>query len=94
MLSTVENKNYIDVTNDYLKNVKTHKGRVIKAKYFKSKDGMKYYVDNKYVKFNTSKEELEIAKFLAKTFGGDVYLVPKVDFPGGIKSPDFLWLEK
>ena len=69
-------------------NLKNHK--VIEAKYIE-KDGVKYYVDGKNVVLDYSKKELEVANWLVNTFGGKIYMLPRVNYPKNIKTADYLW---
>ena len=66
------------------------KGRVFEAKYIE-KDGIKYYVDGKNVVLDYTKSELEMAKWLVSTFGGKIYLLPRVNYPENIRTADYLW---
>ena len=87
----IKTDNYIDITQNWLENTKAKVGRVIDRKYFVDKNGIKYLVDGKNVVFEPSKIEKDMAKWLKETFGGNVYLNPKVNYPNNVSSPDYLW---
>lgn len=85
----LENENYKDVTQEWLSN--KIDGKVINRKYFVDKNGIKYNVDGKNVVFEPSKNEIKMANWLTETFGGNVYLNPKVNIPNNVKTQDYLW---
>ncbi len=41
--------------------------------------------------FEPSEDEIETAKFINQTFGGNIYLNPKINKPEKIESSDYLW---
>ena len=64
--------------------------KVLEAKYIK-KDGIKYFVDGRNVVLDYNKKELEIANWLVNTFGGKIYLLPRINIPENIRTADYLW---
>lgn len=50
-----------------------------------------YYVDNKYVLFDYSISEMEVAIWLENTFGGELYMCPRINKPDGIETPDYIF---
>ena len=82
-------KNYIDVTNEWINKSKSF-SNVIDAKYYEH-NGKKYYVDNKNVVLDYSRQEIEVAELITKTFGGTIYMIPRINYPKGIKTPDYIW---
>lgn len=70
---------------DYLNNTK-----VKEQLYFDYKK-IRYFVDNKNVVLDYSKKELEIAKLLQNTFGGEIFMLPRINIPKEIKTADYLW---
>ena len=58
--------------------------------YFEYK-GIKYEVDGEKVVFDYSKHEKEVAEWLENVFGGEIYMLPRVNRPQGIMTSDFLW---
>jgi len=69
-----------------LKSIKTE---VILRKYI-DVDNHRYIVDNKKVVLDPSKKELQIALWLSRIFNANVYILPKVLQPEGIKTADYL----
>lgn len=59
---------YKDITDKY-NNPKKYK--IKKQEYYIDDDGNQYNVDNKYVILNPTIREIEVAKILGKTLGGD-----------------------
>ena len=45
----------------------------------------------KNVILDYSEEEFEIAEWLENTFGGKIYMLPRVNIPEGIKTADYLF---
>ncbi len=83
-----ENKlNYIDITNKYT----TKKNyQIKKQKYFIDDSGNKYNVDGKHVILKSTKREIEVAELLGNAIGGKVNIIPRINQPFGIKTPDYL----
>lgn len=81
-------KNYEDITKEW-KN-KKYQGKVLEAKYYMYNEH-KYYVDNKDVYFNYSNKEKFVAQWLVKNYGGILLLIPKIDKPNFIKTPDYVY---
>lgn len=86
----IKTEYYIDVTKECLKNAKPS-GLPVKEKLYFEYDSSKYYVDGKNVVMDYSKKELEIAIWLKNTFGGEIFMLPRVNKPDGIKTADYLW---
>lgn len=83
-------KNYVDVTNKWLKNA-TPNTHQVKDSLIIIKDKTKYVVDRKNVVLDYSKKEKEIALWIENTFGGEIYMLPRVNIPWNVKTPDYLW---
>lgn len=81
---------YIDITIEMYNNAKPNNGKVEKQS-FLDFEGEKYYVDGCNVVYKHDKRELEVAKLLNKTFGGNVKILPNINYPQGIKSPDYIF---
>ena len=81
---------YIDITDEMYKNAKPNKGKVEKQTYFED-GGKKYIVDGRNVVYKHEEREIEVARLLNKTFGGNVKILPNINFPQGVKSPDYLF---
>lgn len=56
-----------------------------------TKDGVTYVVDGKHVINIHTEREKEVAQLLADKVGGEIQLVPKVNYPQGIKTPDYIF---
>lgn len=54
-------------------------------------NGVTYKADGHNVVLDYSPHEKEIAELLEKEFGGEMYMVPRVNEPSGISTPDFLF---
>lgn len=81
--------NCVDTTEIRLKN-KITEGKVNDAKFFKYK-GKKLWVDGHDVVFEPSAEEKKTAELLIEKFGGTVELLPRVNIPESVKSPDYIF---
>lgn len=57
-------------------------------------NGQVYTVDGKNVKLDYTKHEKNVAELLANELGADVFMVPRVNFPQGVKTPDYFINEK
>lgn len=57
-------------------------------------NGATYTVDGHNVVLDYSAHEKEIAELLEKEFGGELYMVPRVNNPQGISTPDYLFRGK
>lgn len=54
------------------------------------KDGQRYEIDEWHVKFEPSQQERDIAQVLADQMHERVVLQPKIEYPKGIKMPDYV----
>lgn len=91
MVTTKEKQNYIDVTREWKESVHPNSHRVRDRNYFEIMDGKKYYVDGKNVVLDYSQKEKNVALWLANTFGGEVYMNPRINKPDGIQTSDYLF---
>ena len=57
-------------------------------------NGATYTVDGHNVVLDYSAHEKEIAELLEREFGGELYMVPRVNNPQGISTPDYLFRGK
>lgn len=53
-------------------------------------DNVTYKVDGKHVILDNTKNEKEIAKIISKELGKQVQMVPRVVFPQGVSTPDYI----
>lgn len=82
-----EEMNYKDITNQY--NTKKHY-QIKKQKYFINEDGTKYNVDGKHVVLKPTQREIDVAKLMGKALGGKVNIIPRINEPPNIKTPDYI----
>jgi len=84
------NKNYIDVTKEWLREAIPNSHKVEEQLYYES-DGVKYEVDGKKVVLDYSKKEREVAEWLENTFGGEIKMIPRVNYPKNIMTQDYIF---
>ncbi len=89
-MNKLDVKNYINITKEWLENATPNSHVVKDLSYFNHND-IKYYVDGKNVVLDYSNKELEIAIWLENTFGGEIFMLPRINKPDGIKTADYLW---
>lgn len=53
-------------------------------------DGVSYKVDGKHVILDNTEKEREVAKLISKSLGKQVSMVPRVVFPQGVSTPDYI----
>lgn len=85
-----KNKPFANITKKWLKNATPNTHKVKDRKYFEYQ-GIKYYVDNKNVVLDYSIKEKEVAVWLENTFGGEIYMLPRINKPDGIMTADYLY---
>lgn len=83
-------ENYTDVTNEWIINAKPNTHIVKDRKYFEH-NGIKYKVDNKNIVLDYSDKEKEVAIWLENTFGGEIYMLPRINKLDGIQTADYLF---
>lgn len=79
----------ITLTNSGNGGISVKDGKVIDLQEY-TVSGVTYKVDGKHVILDPSKREREIAVMLSKKYGKTVKLVPRIVFPAGIQTPDYL----
>lgn len=82
-----EQAKYKEITEQF-NSVKKYK--VKQQQYYKDTQGTKYFVDGKNVLMKPSDREKEVAKILGKAFGGQVNIIPRINNPASIKTPDYI----
>ncbi len=87
----IKNNNFLNKKKEWLKNATPGKGKVIKRKFYVDKNGNKYVIDGKKVIFDPSQDEMNTANFILQTFGGTIYINPRINIPENIESSDYLW---
>lgn len=78
---------YIDITNQYRNKRRYH---VKRQKYFVDNLGTEYRVDGRYVILRPTEREIEVANILESLYGGEVNIIPRVNKPLNIKTPDYM----
>lgn len=89
-LKDTPKREYRDVTKEWLDKATPNSHKVQDMNYFEH-DGKRYEIDNKNIVLDYSKKEKEVAEWLEATFGGELYMVPRINKPNNISTPDFLW---
>lgn len=90
MTQETTTKNYIDITNELLKNKILDTQKIIDSYFYISHTKI-YIVDRKKVVLDYSYDELKTAYWLIYTFGGEIYMNPRVNVPNGVKTADYWW---
>ena len=86
-----EKERYVDVTKEWLKNANPNSHEVLDS-YFYVSNNMIYIVDgSKKVVLDYSLKELEVANWIENTFGGEIYMNPRVNIPKRVKTADYWW---
>lgn len=78
---------YQDITDQY---TTKKKFQLKKQKYFVGTDGTRYNVDGKHVILKPTEREIMVAKILGEAIGGRVNIIPRINKPFGIKTPDYI----
>ena len=81
---------FTDVTQEWLDKATPNSHKVLDRNYFEY-EGVKYKVDGKKVVLDYTKKEKETAEWLENTFGGKIYMNPRVNSPDGIPTADYLF---
>lgn len=84
-------KNYRNITKSFMKKSTPNSHKIKDAEYFENAKGNKYYVDGKNVVRDYSESEKNVANWLKETFGGEIYMLPRVNIPEGIETADYLF---
>ena len=87
-IAIAQGEKYIDTTDIWLKN-KIEGGGVFDRDFAKV-GHMKYKVNGKTIILDYSKDEMVTAQLLQNAFGGVVEMLPKVNWPRGVKTPDYV----
>lgn len=81
--------NFFDSIDEWKKVPKDKSQKVEDLQSWKH-EGKEYRVDGKYVVLDYSKHEREVADVLANKYGKEIFMVPRVLNPSGIKTPDYI----
>lgn len=85
----ITQEQYEDIT-DKLLSRGIQKYKVKEQKYFIDENKNKYVVDNKHVLLEPTQREKEVANMLGELYGGKINIVPRINEPEGIKTPDYI----
>lgn len=83
------NEAFTDVTEEWYANATPNNCKVTDLSEF-TVDGTSYKVDGKHVVLKYSQREKQIAEIIAEKLGREICMMPKVLFPQGVKTPDYL----
>lgn len=81
---------FTDITGKWYPNAKPNSHPVLELQEYTS-GGETYKVDGHNVVLDHDPHEKEIAEFLEREVGGEIYLVPRVNNPQGVSTPDYLF---
>lgn len=81
--------NFFDSIDEWKKVPKDKSKKVEDLQSWKH-EGKEYKVDGKHVVLDYSRNEKEVADVIAKEYGKDIKMVPRVLNPPGIKTPDYI----
>lgn len=79
-----------DVTEEWLQTATPNSHQVQDVAAF-TQDGFTYTVDGERVKMDYSPHEKEIAELLERKLGGEILMMPKVNKPEGVRTPDYIF---
>ncbi len=80
------NSNFSDITEQFTIEKDYN---IIQEQYYK--DNNNYYnVDGKYIVMKPTTKEKEVAGILGRIYGGKVRIIPRINKPEGIKTPDYM----
>ena len=88
--SRSDNRNYIDITGAWYPDAKPNSHPVVDLQEYVV-GGVTYKVDGRNVQLDYKPYEKEIAELLEREVGGEIFMVPRVNNPQGVKTPDFLF---
>lgn len=86
-----EKANYIDITGKWYQDAKPGSHQVQDLLTYTAPDGSVYTVHGTDVVLDYDEHEKEIAELLEREIGGELYMVPRVNKPEGVKTPDYLF---
>lgn len=87
--SNIEKEQYVDIPTKKLLE-KYNNYEIEEQKYFVDNNGNKYNVDGKKVILEPTDKEKEVANLLGEIYGGKVRIIPRINEPAGIKTPDYM----
>lgn len=84
-----KSENFFDATKEW-KQVPQNKVKIVKDLDSYTHKNIEYKVDGKHVVLDYSKHEKEVADVIANKYGRDVKMVPRVQYPLGVSTPDYI----
>lgn len=84
-----EKSKYLDITEKTLNN-DNQKYKLKEQQYYVDEEGNRYNVDGKYVILNPTEREKEVANMLGNLYGGKIKIIPRINEPKNIKTPDYI----
>lgn len=81
---------FTDITGKWYPNAKPNSHPVLELQEY-TPGGETYNVDGHNVVLDHDPHEKEIAELLEREVGGEIYLVPRVNNPQGVPTPDYLF---
>lgn len=83
----------VEVTEEYLRTAVPNSHTVQELQAY-TVNGVTYPVDGHNVVLDYSPHEREIAELLAQVLGGEIFMVPRINEPPNISTPDYLFRSK
>ena len=83
-----DNLPYKDITDSFISKIEHQPNLSILSEY--EKEGVKYVVDGKRVVLDFKNSEYEAANWLSRKTGAKVEMVPRVNYPPKVRTPDIL----
>lgn len=83
-------KRFVDITRTWFKDAVPKSHPVVKLQKY-VKDGKTYVVDGFHVVMKPSPNEIRVANLLREKIGGEICIVPKVNYPERVGTPDYLF---
>lgn len=81
---------YVDITGNWYPDA-TPNSHAVQDLQSYTANGSTYTVDGHNVVLDYSPHEKEIAELLEREVGGEIYMVPRVNNPQGVSTPDYLF---
>ena len=86
-----EKGNYIDITGRWYPESQPGSHKVQDLMEYTAPDGQTYKVHGTDVVLDYDAHEKRIAELLEREIGGELFMVPRVNKPEGVKTPDYLF---
>lgn len=81
---------YMDITNAWYPDAVPNSYPVEDLQEYTA-NGVTYKVDGKNVQLDYTQHEKEIAELLENEVGGEIFMVPRVNSPQGVSTPDYIF---